>query len=135
MKNFSGDRFVIGKWVWSMMGADAPIPPNAMNGRRPEGRPAAASVTVFRVRSDLTMPFCVLRLAPMKYTAQKIPGIFRWFLPDHLHGHSFGLSGTKAPVCSGFRSPAVIMLQPSFSGPVNSGFTIIRGWNGCPLKQ
>jgi len=27
------------------MGADAPIPPVAMNGRRPEGRPAAASIT------------------------------------------------------------------------------------------
>ena len=26
------------------MGADAPIPPFAMNGRRPEGRPAAASI-------------------------------------------------------------------------------------------
>ena len=26
-----------------MMGADAPIPPVVMNGRRPEGRPAAAS--------------------------------------------------------------------------------------------
>jgi len=30
-----------------MMGADAPIPPVVMNGRRPEGRPAAASVTGF----------------------------------------------------------------------------------------
>ena len=27
-----------------MMGADAPIPPVGMNGRRPEGRPAAASI-------------------------------------------------------------------------------------------
>jgi len=27
-----------------MMGADAPIPPVVMNGSRPEGRPAAASI-------------------------------------------------------------------------------------------
>jgi hypothetical protein len=30
-----------------MMGADAPIPPVLMIGRRPEGRPAAASITGF----------------------------------------------------------------------------------------
>ena len=35
------------------MGADAPIPPNRMNGRRPEGRPAAASITytIIRIQS------------------------------------------------------------------------------------
>jgi len=33
-----------------MMGADAPTPPVVMNGRRPEGRPAAASITCTRIR-------------------------------------------------------------------------------------
>jgi len=55
-----------------MMGADAPIPPIAMNGRRPRGgTPAAASIAGFQARSYLTCHIvCVLRLALMRYTAQ-----------------------------------------------------------------
>jgi hypothetical protein len=35
-----------------MMGADAPIPPVAMNGRRPEGRPAAASISFKKISQN-----------------------------------------------------------------------------------
>ena len=54
-------RNVLLKFFEVMMGADAPIPPVVINGRRPEGRPAAASISFFKNSSFLEYPFKVIQ--------------------------------------------------------------------------